>query len=392
MNDKPAILGGRAVLDEPTPMVRPVLPPYDTLEAELREILATGQLTKGRRLRSLEERAAEYLGVKHAVGVSSCTTGLMLTYIGLGLTGDVIVPSFTFMATVSSIVVCALRPVFADVDPDTSNVRPEAVEAVITPETSAIVGVHNFGNPADQAGLDDVAAKYGVKLIYDAAQAFGSTYRGAPTGRNGAAQVFSLTPTKLVVAGEGGLVATNDDELAERVRIGREYGHSVDYDSAFAGLNGRLPEINALLGLKSLDMLEDALTERNAVARTYRRELGSLPGISLRRVEEGNRCCYKDFPISIDPARFGLTRDETYEALQAEGIDTRKYYDPPAHRQSAYRHFHNGSDLKVTEALSATSLSLPVWSRMDETVVLGVCRTMERLHQNADEVRTALSR
>src|SRR4051812_5839869 len=165
------------LFDRKIDLVRPALPGFDDLAEDVRGILGSGMVTKGQHLRAFEAAIAEHLGVKHAVAVSSCTTGLMLTYQGLGLTGDVVVPSFTFMATVSALIWAGLRPVFADVDAGTTNLDPTAAEAAITPNTTAIVAVHNFGNPADIDGLQEVADRHGLKLIFDAAHGFGACYQ-----------------------------------------------------------------------------------------------------------------------------------------------------------------------------------------------------------------------
>ncbi|MCI0645021.1 MAG: DegT/DnrJ/EryC1/StrS family aminotransferase [Chloroflexi bacterium] len=347
-------------------------------------------VTKGRHLRAFEDAVAQHLKIKHAIAVSSCTTGLMLTYQGLGLAGDVVVPSFTFMATVSALVWAGLRPVYADVDRGTTNLDPAAAEAAITPQTSAIVAVHNFGNPADIEALQAVANRHGLKLIFDAAHGFGALYRGRPVGAQGDAHVYSLSPTKLLITGEGGIVATNEDELAERVRIGREYGNDGHYDSVFAGFNARMPEFNALLGLHSLKMLEDAACRRNEVVDIYHEQLGRLPGIGFQVVKNGNRCSYKDFSITMEPEAFGLNRDELAQALAAENIDTRKYYQPPVHRQTAYAHYTNGQPLPETEWLSNHSLSLPIWSHMSDEVALGICATVSRIHEHCRAVQKAL--
>ena len=348
-------------------------------------------VTKGQYLHAFEAAIAEHLGVRHAIAVSSCTCGLMLVYQGLGLTGDVVVPSFTFMATVGALIWAGLRPVFADVDIGTMNLDSAAAEAAITPETSAIVAVHDFGNPADIHALQAIADRRGLKLIFDAAHGFGALYQGIPLGPQGDANVYSLSPTKLLIAGEGGIVATNDDGLAKRVRVGREYGNDGNYDSAFAGINARLPEFSALLGLHSLPMLEAAACHRNKVAALYREELGSLPGIGFQKVRPDNRSSYREYTITVDPDAFGLTRDELALALAAENVDTRKYYDPPAHRQTAYRAYHDGGPLPHTEWLSAHSLSLPMWSNMSDKVALGICHAVQRIQGHARAVREILA-
>jgi dTDP-4-amino-4,6-dideoxygalactose transaminase len=315
----------------------------------------------------------------------------MLTYKCLKLTGEVIVPSFTFMATVSALIWAGLRPVFADVQPDTTNLNPAAVEDAITKETSAVVAVHNSGNPADIEALLSVTKRHSLRLIFDAAHGFGSLYQGKPLGRQGDASVFSLSATKLLVAGEGGIIATNDDALAKELRIGREYGNDGNYDSAFAGINARLPEFNALLGQFGLLNLEFAARFRNLTAQLYKDRLSRLPGISFQKVRKGDRNSYKDFSIIIDADAFGLSRDMLALALAHENIDTRKYYDPPVHRQSAYRQYASEDvRLPYTDKLSSEIINLPIWSDMDNSIVVGICSAIERAHEYAEDIRSAL--
>ena len=290
MNDRPALLGNTPLFSEKLPIIQPTLPDYETIAPQVEEIFATGMLTKGKYLRQFEERLAEYLGVQHAVCVSSCTLGLALTYQGLGLSDEVIVPSFTFMATVHPLVWLNAVPVFVDIDPHTWNMDPARVEEAITPRTTGIVAVHNFGNPADVEALEEIARRHHLRLVFDAAHGFGTLYQGQPVGRFGDAEVFSITPTKLLVAGEGGVVATNDDALAEHIRAGREYGNDGHYGSSFAGLNARMPEFNAILGLKSLEMLEENAQRRNRVVGWFRERLERLAGITFQTIRPGNRC------------------------------------------------------------------------------------------------------
>lgn len=392
MSNQPAILGNAPIFDKKVNIVRPQLPSLDEMQEGVRSIIETGMVTKGKFLREFEEAIAAHLGVNHAVALSSCTTGLMLSYQGLGLTGDVVVPSFTFMASVSSLVWAGLRPVFADVDAGTTNLSPEAAEAAITPNTSAIVAVHNFGNPAEIEALQAVADRHGLKLIFDSAHGFGALYRGVPVGKQGDAHSFSLSPTKLLIAGEGGIVSTNNDALADHLRKGREYGNDGNYDSAFAGINARMPEFNALLGLKSLQGLEGAAQRRNATVAIYRREMGKLPGIEFQRVHPEDRNSYREFSILLDADAFGVSRDHLAQALTAENIDTRKYYDPPVHRQTAYRHFApDESVLPNTVLLAENSLSFPLWSNMEEETALGICEAVTRIHQHAEDVTKALN-
>lgn len=388
MSDKPAVLGGEPLFSERLPIVQPTLPDYEDVAPQVREIFRTGMLTKGKYLRQFEERLAEYLGVKHAVCVSSCTLGLALTYQGLGLKGEVIVPSFTFMATVHPLVWLNVTPVFVDIDPYTWNIDPARVEEAITPRTTGIVAVHNFGNPADVEALEEIARRHHLRLVFDAAHGFGTLYQGQPIGRYGNAEVFSLSPTKLLVAGEGGVVATNDDALAEHIRVGREYGNDGRYGSDFPGLNARMPEFNAILGLKSLEILEENAERRNQLVRRFRERLECLPGITFQTIRPGNRCSYKDLSILIEESKFGLTRDQLARALEAENIDTRKYHYPPVHTHGAYRHLRQRYEgrLPVTEWVALRTLSLPIYSHMSEAVTDTICHAIERIRTHADLV------
>jgi dTDP-4-amino-4,6-dideoxygalactose transaminase len=344
-------------------------------------------VTKGRFMREFEQALVEHLGVKHAVAVSSCTSGMMLVHKASKLSGDVLVPSFTFMATASALVWAGLRPVFVDVDRETNNIDPAATEAAITPQTTAIVAVHQFGNPADISALEAIAARHDLKLIFDAAHGAGASYQGSPVGKQGYAQIFSLSPTKLMISGEGGIVTTNDDDLAAKIRIGREYGNDGNYDTLFAGLNARMPEFNALLGLHSLEILEEAAQHRNETVALFQEVLGSLPGIGFQRVRPGDRHSYRELSITIEPEPFGLTRDELALALAAENVDSRKYYQPPIHKQTAYSSYYDGRPLPNTDWLSAHSLSLPMWSNMSTDVALGICEIIQRLHERAPLIR-----
>ena len=387
-----ALLGGTPAFAGGLPFMRPTLPSWDALAQPIREIISDGMLTKGQYLKVFEERVAHYLGVKHAVAVSSCTTGLMLVYRCLGLDGEVIVPSFTFMATVHPLVWQGVTPVFVDIDPQTWNIDPAQIEAHITSRTTAIVAVHVFGNPASISELEAVARRHSLILIFDAAHGFGALHANAPLGKHGIAEVFSTSPTKLLVTGEGGIVATNDDDLARGIRIGREYGNPGTYDSVLPGINARMQEFSAILGMHSLEMLEENARRRNTLASTYRSRLGKLPGVSFQRVQPGDRSSFKDFTIRVEAARFGLERDDLKVALAQEGVSTRAYYVPPVHQHATYRELvrQQQPDLPVTESVAREVLSLPIYSHMPTDTVIGVCETIRRIHRHALQIRTAL--
>ena len=388
MAGKPALLGGIPLATTPIRLVRPVLPTFDAIQADVAATLANGMVTKGQHLAAFEQAVAEHLGVAHVVAVSSCTTGLALVYRALGLNGPVLVPSFTFMATVSALIWAGATPRFVEIDPATTNVDPDAVQAALAPDIVGIVAVHNFGNPAAVDALHTIAAAAGIPLVFDAAHGFGAQRDGRPVGGFGVAESFSLSPTKLLIAGEGGIVATNDEELARRIRVGREYGNDGHYGTEFAGLNARMAEYNAILGRHSLAQLETAASNRNRYAAAYCERLSTLPGIGFQHVRAEDRCSYKDFSITINSGEFGLSRDQLAQALAAEGIDSRAYYDPPVHRHAAYAAYAPPAGaLPKTDWLAASSLSLPIHSLMDDSTIDLVCSAIERIQAHAPTLR-----
>src|SRR3984893_14608206 len=238
------------------PIVVPEGVPGEEFLEEVRGILASKQLTNGAYVRKFEEAAAEYLEVTHCVAVSSCTAGLLLVLKVLDLRGEVILPSFTFHATAHAVVWNGLSPVFADCDVKTFCIAPQAVRAQLSSRTAAILGVHLFGNPAAVKELEEIAGDLQIPLVFDAAHAFGSSIGGKRIGGFGTAEVFSFSPTKLVVAGEGGLVATYDAALAEKLRAARNYGDAGNSDPEVLGVNARMSEINAAMALHGLAGLD----------------------------------------------------------------------------------------------------------------------------------------
>jgi len=373
--------GGRLQLDE-IPLARPGVPNPSAVAEDVEQILVSGVLTNGPYVRELERRSAEYLGVRNCVAVASCTAGLMLLLKSANLTGDVIVPSFTFAATAHAVAWNCLRPVFADVDRSTLTLSAEALRQAIGVRTSAILATHIFGTPCDVDALEELAKDNGIRLFFDAAHAFGSLKRGVPVGRFGDAEVFSLSPTKVLVAGEGGIIATDDDSLAERCRVGRDYGNPGDYNCQFVGLNARMSEVHAAIALNSFTGLEERIASRNALVSLYQEELSKIPGLSFLTVPDGDRSTYKDFTIIVHRDTFGLDADELGKALASEGIETRRYYSPPVHTMQAYRWLAGANwTLPVTEAVASRTLTLPLWAEMTETHVGRVADAIGRIHR-----------
>jgi dTDP-4-amino-4,6-dideoxygalactose transaminase len=377
-DDRPAIDGGQPVFPCGLPLARPAIADPAAVAEAAGVILASGVLTNGPYVRRLEQRAAEYLGVRHCVAVASCTAGLMLSLRASGLSGDVVLPSFTFSASAHAVAWNGLRPVFADIRPDDLLLDPGAVARSAGVRTSAILATHTYGTPCDVEALGRLARDNGIRLFFDAAHAFGSRRGQAMVGGFGDAEVFSLSPTKVLIAGEGGIIATNDDSLAERCRVGRDYGNPGDYDTRFIGLNARMSELHAATALASFEDLEERIARRNQLAERYRKVLADVPGIDFPAVAEGDRSTYKDFTILIDPDSFGM------DAAAAAGIQTRRYYSPPVHRQRAYRWVGpaNGG-LPQTDRAAARVLTLPLWTPMADEQIDGVGVAMARLARRA---------
>jgi dTDP-4-amino-4,6-dideoxygalactose transaminase len=335
-------------------------------------------LTNGKLVTRLEAAVAERLGVSHCVAVSSCTSGLILVLKVLGVRGEVVLPSFTFFATGHAVLWNGATPVFADCDSESWTVDPADVEAKITEQTQAILAVHLYGNPAPIEELQRIASRHEAKLIFDAAHAFGSCYRGIPVGGFGDAEVFSLSPTKLLVAGEGGLVCTNDATLARLLRAARNYGDAGNYDPEILGLNARMTEFNAALALAGMGLVDHKVKRHNRIAQRYTDLLHGIPGIRLQHIDNRNCCTYKDFSILVSPAEFGMHRDEVAEVLAAEGIPTKKYFHPPLHRQRLFKSNRAASSpaLPNTERISEEVLSLPIYESLAnenvERIVLAI--------------------
>jgi dTDP-4-amino-4,6-dideoxygalactose transaminase len=346
--------------------IHPTLPPLARVAGEYRHAYHQGLVTNGALVARLEAAVCEQIGVRHCVAVSSCTSGLMLAMKAFGLRGEVVMPSFTFFATGQAALWNGLTPVFADCDPEIWNIDPRAVERAITPHTSAILAVHLYGNPAPVAELEWIAGKHGLKLIFDAAHAFGATYKGQPVGRFGDAEVFSLSPTKLLVAGEGGLICTNDATLAHSLRAGRNYGDLGAYNPMLLGLNARMTEFNAAMALAGLDLVPAKVARHNRIAALYTEELDGTPGIGFQRLPPGHLSSYKDYSVRVDPEAFGMTRDELAGALLRENIETKKYFYPPLHQQALFRPYvaPGLTHLPVTEAVAESVLSLPIYDSL----------------------------
>lgn len=375
----PAALGGTPAFPEWLRFARPLTPPLKAIFDRLEPSYKDGKLTKGPLLDELEEQLADRLGVAHAIGVSSCTTGLMLTLQAIGAGGSVVLPSFTFSATAHAAAWNGLTPVFAECDAHTLQLDPADAESRLAQShAGAILATHVFGAPAPIDALTELATRRGVPLVFDAAHGLGTMYQGRQVGGFGDAEVFSMSPTKLVVAGEGGVVATNDAGIADTIRKGRDYGVELP------GLNARLSEFHAATALVSLERLDEHVATRRALADRYAAGLDGIPGVRTPDVADGDVANYKDFTVVFDEA-FGLDRDTIHAALEHEHIETRRYFWPPVHRLPAYADLP-ATDLPVTDRVASGVLSLPMFGDLGSDEVDRVVQALRAIHAHAEEI------
>jgi dTDP-4-amino-4,6-dideoxygalactose transaminase len=385
---QPAILGGVPSFPDGLPLVRPTLRDTTELSRRLDQILQSGILTNGRVVRELEEAVSERLGVPHVVAVANCTAGLMLTLQALGVDGRVVLPSFTFAASAHAVVWAGGTPVWAEIDSERLTLDPADADSLVDGAV-AMTATHVYGAPCQVEALQAVADQAGIPLIYDSAHALGSTRRGTPVGRFGTAEVFSLSPTKVTVAGEGGLVATADPGLADALRIGRDYGNPGNYDCQFAGLNARLSELHAAVALHSLNGLDERIVYRNELVGLFKAAVADVAGVTFQLVDREDVSTYKDLTLIIDREIFGLDVPQLATALRSEGIDSRRYYSPAIHQQKAYSHLPRERDLPVTESVAERVLTLPLWSHMTHGQVSAVADAVINVARCADQIRTA---
>jgi dTDP-4-amino-4,6-dideoxygalactose transaminase len=381
MNDKRsldelAIFGGDPSFGEPLHVGRPNIGPKELLLERLSEMLDRRWLTNaGPLVREFEARLADYLGVRHCVAMCNATVALEIAIRALGLEGEVIVPSFTFVATAHALQWQEITPVFCDIDPRTHTIDPGRVEAMLTPRTTGIIGVHTWGRACDVEALAEIARRRGLRLMFDAAHALGCTCRGRRIGSFGQAEVFSFHATKVLNTFEGGAVATNDDDLARKMGLMKNFGFA-GYDKViYIGTNGKMNEAAAAMGLVGLDALPRFIERNRQNHDAYRGGLAGVPGIQLLPPPAAEDSNFHYVVIEVDEAAAGITRDQLVELLWAERVLARRYFFPGCHRMEPYRSYypHAGLLLPHTEAVAGRVVVLPTGTAVSTVEVGGVC-------------------
>ena len=373
-------------------IVRPVLPDLSTFEADFRAALQSGQVTNNsKHVVEFEQRIAEYLGVRHVLAFCNGEAALTIMLNVDALEGEIIVPSYTFSGTVHAAIWNNLRPVFADIDRRTFTIDPASVEARIGPKTAAIMAAPVYGNACDNDALQEIADRRGIPLYYDSASGFGCTWQGKRLGGFGRAEIFSFHATKVFATMEGGALTTGDPAFYETARQLRSFGQAGLVDCASAGINGKMMEVAALVGLRSLDTYDQVVAHRAAITAEYERRLAAVPGLAVQHVRPGNLSTRLYMAFVVDAEVYGLTADETAEALKLENIVGRRFLDPPVHRMSYYRKRFGDVSLPVTEAVASNAVALPLYSDMTMAEMTRITDAVRGIHDDRAAMRSRLA-
>ena len=392
--DDLAILGGPPAFSEKLHVGRPNIGDRTRLMERINEILDRRWLTNaGVYVREFERRVAEMVGVRHCIAMCNGTVALEIAIRSLGLKGEVIVPSFTFIATAHALQWQEITPVFCDVDPQTHNIDPVRVEQLITPRTSGIIGVHVWGRPCDVERLEWIARKHELGLLYDAAHAFACSHNGRMIGSFGNAEVYSFHATKFVNTFEGGAVVTNDDDLAAKIRLMKNFGFAGTDTVIYIGTNGKMSEISAAMGLTALDGLDELIAVNRRNHGAYRRGLAGVPGLDLVVYDDVEKSNYQYVAVEVDADVLRLSRDDLVRVLAAENVLARRYFYPGCHRMEPYRSYFPNAGLLLphTESLTTRVMCLPTGTTVSPEMIETVCHILKLAAAHPEQVHRALS-
>ncbi len=381
-----AIFGGTPAFSTELHVGRPNIGNRQTLLERINDVLERKWLTNdGPCVKDFEQRICELIGVRHCIAVCNATIGLEIAIKALGLSGEVILPSFTFIASAHALRWLGITPVFCDIDPATHNIDPLRVTEMITERTTAVIGVHVWGRPCKVDALVDLTRSHELKLLFDAAHAFGCSYKGRMIGSFGNAEIFSFHATKFINSFEGGAIVTNDDELAAKLRLARNFGFAGLDTVACLGTNGKMNEVSAAMGLTSLESLEKFVAANYRNYKQYQQEIAEAPGISVLPYDEGEKCNYQYVVLEIDEDAMGINRDELDDILWAENVLTRRYFYPGCHRMEPYHTDDPQAGLRLphTERLAARVLCLPTGSGVSSGEVCAICDVIKFIMKHA---------
>lgn len=375
-----AIFGGTPAFSKQIHVGRPNIGNREKLIARMNEILDSGWLTNhGPMVTEFEKRLSDHLGVKNCIAVTNGTIALEIAIKALELKGEIIVPSFTFVATAHAIQWQEITPVFVDIDPNTFNLQPDYIEEMVTPKTTGIIAVHTWGRPCNTEAIEEIAKRKNLKVIYDAAHAFSVSRNGKKIGNFGAAEVFSFHATKFMNTFEGGAISTNNDELAAKIKLMTNFGFAGHDNVIYIGTNGKMSEVCAAMGLTSLESIDEFIQTNKDNYETYKNELKGVEGISFVEYDEKESPNYQYVIIEVDQNGTKLTRDELVSILHAENVLARRYFYPGCHKMEPYRSFypHAGYLLPITESKSEKVMSLPTGESTSKDEIIKICEIIK---------------
>lgn len=371
-----AILGGKPAFDDKLHVGRPNIGSRDLFLQRVNDILDRRWLTNdGPYVRELERCIEELTGVRHCVAMCNGTIALEIAIRATGLKGEVIVPSFTFVATAHALDWLGITPVFCDVAPGTYHIDPVEAEKLITERTSGIMPVHVWGKASPTEEFAAIAARHNLRLIYDSAHAFACSHHGTMIGHFGNAEIFSFHATKFFNTFEGGAVVTNDDDLAQRVRLMRNFGFA-GYDHVVSsGTNGKMSEICAAMGVTLMDSLEETIQTNLRNYKVYQDHLSQLAGIQFVTYDETEKCNFQYIVVEVDESVTGISRDRLTDILHAENIVARRYFYPGCHQMEPYRARYPDPEqtLPQTSQLVQRVLTLPTGTAVQPEDIAQIC-------------------
>jgi dTDP-4-amino-4,6-dideoxygalactose transaminase len=385
-----ALFGGEPAFPDKLYVGRPNIGDRERLLSRINDMLDRRWLTNnGPYVQELEGQLASLLGVKHCIAMCNATVALEIAIRAVGMTGEVIVPSMTFVATAHALQWQQITPVFADVDPRTHNLDPARVEALITPRTTGIIGVHLWGRACAPDELADLARRRGLSLLFDAAHAFGCSYQGRMIGNFGDAEVFSFHATKFYNAFEGGAVTTNDDDLAARIRLMKNFGFAGFDRVVHVGTNGKMSEVSAAMGLTSLESMGEFIEVNRRNYERYRQGLAGIAGVTMIRYDDRERCNFQYIVLEVDESVTGVPRDHLIDALWAENVVARRYFWPGCHRMEPYRSYQPNAGLLLpeTERVVERLVSLPTGTGVTDSQIDAICAMISLVVRSAPEFR-----
>jgi len=381
--------GGEPIFAEPLHVGRPNIGKRDCFLKRINDILDRRWLTNnGPYVQEFERKIEKHVGVKHCIATCNGSVGLEIAMRALSLTGEVIIPSMTFISTAHALQWQEITPVFCDIDPDTLCIDPKQVEQLITPKTTGILGVHLFGRSCNIKALTQIAKRRKLKIMFDAAHAFGCSYHNKMIGTFGDAEIFSFHATKFINAFEGGAILTNNQKLAKKIRLMKNFGFSGQDKVTYIGTNGKMSEVSAAMGLTSFESMHEFIEYNKRNYDCYSKELDNVLGVALQKFNEKEKSNYQYIVLLIDKHITRLTRDELQKVLIAENVLARRYFYPGCHKMEPYRSYFPkaGLVLPVTERVADKILLVPTGNSVDESEIQKICEIIKIATKNANKV------